>query len=470
MYLNLEKKDINAYAIIDDSNQKITYGELVLEINQFKKNLNSNRNLVFILSRNSIGSLFAYLSSYENHDVSLLLNEKIGNEILMEFIYLYSPKYIWVPSNWEFKKDFTEVYRKYDYILLDTGLESPDLNLNLSFLLPTSGSTGSPKLVRHKYGNLESNAKTVSKMFDWDDKERSICDLPMHYTMGLNVINSTLYSGGTVLLCSRNLMDKDFWKFVKAHKATNFTGVPYSYSILFRLRFHEMELPNLRTYCQGGGKLDELTFKNLVDFTENKNLRFFATFGTTETSARLSYLRPEKAKNKIGSIGKTIPNGEMFLVDENKQIIESSSAHGELVYKGPNVTMGYAYKKEDLSLGDTFNGVYFTGDLAFRDDEGFYFIEGRVSRFVKLFGHRVDLDECERILKKTLNIESACIGNDTVVVLFVEQEDNFNNIKKILSNITSLPISCFKVERIDLIPRKDNMKIDYNYLQKNNIN
>ena len=86
-------------------------------------------------------------------------------------------------------------------------------------LLTTSGSTGSPKLVRHKYGNLEANAENVAKVFSWTVDEVGICDLPMNYTMGLNVINSLLFVGASVLMIKANLMDPAFWEFIKVNGA-----------------------------------------------------------------------------------------------------------------------------------------------------------------------------------------------------------------------------------------------------------
>ena len=102
-------------------------------------------------------------------------------------------------------------------------------------------------------------------------------------------------------------------------------------------------------------------------------MKFFATFGTSETTARLAYLEPTKALEKIGSIGKAIPEGKLSLIDDAGHEIMDCEAEGELVYAGPNVTLGYALCKEDLLKGDERNGIYCTGDIARRDAEGYYF-------------------------------------------------------------------------------------------------
>ena len=147
------------------------------------------------------------------------------------------------------------MYAAYGYVLLKTAYKPYPLHESLSMLLTTSGSTGSPKLVRHKYRNLEANAENAAKAFSWTGDEVGICDLPMNYTMGLNVINSHLFAGATVLMVNANLMDPAFWKFIKDERGTSFCGVPFSYEIMRRIGFDRMDLPDLYTLAEGGGRL-----------------------------------------------------------------------------------------------------------------------------------------------------------------------------------------------------------------------
>lgn len=216
----------------------------------------------------------------------------------------------------------------------------------------------------------------------------------MNYTMGLNMLNSYLITGASLLIVKANLMDPEFWKFIIEQEGTSFTGVPFSYEVMRRIGFGKMDLPKLHTLAEGGGKLRDKMFKWLATFCKNSGNHFCATFGTSETSARMAFLNPAMSLEKIGRIGKPIPNGDLFLVDEVKN--EDGSATGELAYRGPNVTMGCAFCKEDLLKGDEFCGEYHTGDIAKRDAEGYYYIIGRKGRFLKLFGLRVSLDETDR--------------------------------------------------------------------------
>ena len=336
---------------------------------------------------------------------------------------------------------------------------------DLSFLMTTSGTTGSPKLVRHKYGNIEANAKNVAAVFGWPETERGIIDLPMQYTMGLNVINSHLYAGATVLLLEANLMNPKYWNFIKEQKGSNFTGVPFSYEILNRLRFWKMDLPYLTTMAEGGGKLSDTLFKTFADNAVEKGKRFFATFGTTETSARLAYLPPEDATTHIGSIGKAIPEGKLILVDENGKEITEADVEGELLYEGPNVTMGYATSIEDLAQDDEFCGVYETGDLAKKDADGYYYIVGRKKRFLKLFGLRVSLDQSEKIISEHFGIECACAGDDTKMKIYITDERLKEEVRQLISDKTGLKTSFFEVKVIEAIPHFESGKINYRALE-----
>ena len=284
--------------------------------------------------------------------------------------------------------------------------------------------------------------------------------------MGLNVINTHLFVGATVLLTTFNLMSAEFWDFIKVEKATNFTGVPFSYEILFRLHFERMDLPELRTLSEGGGRLTDEKFRRLAEYAQEHNKRFIASFGTTETAARLACLPSFLATQKTGSIGYAIPEGELFLLDQAGNVLSEPEAEGELCYRGPNVTMGYALKKEDLCREDDFKGVFHTGDLARRDQDGCYYITGRSSRFLKLLSYRVSLDQCERLIEEHFGIECACTGTDSCMNIYVTEQGRQKEIVDFISRKTNLFKNLFKVCQIQELPRNSSGKIQ-NKLLKN---
>ena len=219
MIFDIDKKNKLSTAIIDDSGNRLTYGDLTIFCDALKRKI-PERKLVFCLCKNTAPSLAGFLALYDNKDVSLLLNASIEKGLLDNLYNIYKPEYIWCPSNMEGIGE-TEIIEEYlGYVLYRTTNDTPALNPDLSLLLTTSGTTGSPKLVRHKYGNIEINAQNVANVFGWNTTERGICDLPMQYTMGLNVINSHLYAGATVLLLSNHLLSPLFWNFIKEQRGT----------------------------------------------------------------------------------------------------------------------------------------------------------------------------------------------------------------------------------------------------------
>ena len=241
--------------------------------------------------------------------------------------------------------------------------------------------------------------------------------------------------------------------------------MPFSYEVMRRIGFDKMDLPKLYTLAEGGGKLTDKMFKWVATYAKNSGKRFCATFGTSETSARMAFLNPNLALEKIGSIGKAIPNGELFLIDEVKN--EDGSSTGELAYRGPNVTMGYALCREDLLKDDEFCGEYHTGDISKRDAEGYYYIIGRKGRFLKLFGLRVSLDETERILKTQYpNADFVCTGDDKKMSIFTTDAGIKDSVTAFISGKTNIHNSAFKVYVIDKIPRNEYGKVKFVVLKE----
>ena len=262
MFLDLDKKEKSAIAAIDDRGASVTYGELCGFAEEFSSAI-KRRTLIFILSENSIGSFAGYVASLSGKIVPLLLSSNIDRGMLVNLITIYHPEYLWVPVRYSSEFNYRLIFKKLDYHLVRTGLKSFDLHDELSLLLPTSGSTGSPKLVRHSYLNVEVNARNVAASAVLEPEDRGIAILPMHFTMGLFVINSHLFAGARVLLMQQTLTDRGFWQFIKDQRATNLSGVPYNYEVLYRLRFFRMDLPDLRLLVQGGGKLKNELFSRV---------------------------------------------------------------------------------------------------------------------------------------------------------------------------------------------------------------
>lgn len=460
MFLNIDKQKKETLALVDNEGNRITYGQLMDLVVSIGEKI-EERSLIFNLCKNTVGSMIGYLGFVEHGSVPVTLNAKIDDKLLLNLLKIYTPAYIWTPVEEEYRFNYEKIFEMYGYVLLKTGNKPYPMNEKLQLCMTTSGSTGSPKLVRYKKGNLEANAKNVAIAFGWTKKERAICDLGMQYTMGLNVINTHLYVGATVLLTTYNILSPEFWEYIKKERGTNFTGVPFSYDIFYRLHFEQMDLPDLHTLSQGGGKLTEKRFSQLAEYAQRTGKRFIASFGTTETSARMACLPSDLATVKIGSIGRAIPEGELFLIDENGKILTDPVAEGEMCYKGPNVTMGYAVCKEDLMKDDEFNGIYHTGDLARRDEDGCYYVTGRLSRFLKLLSYRVSLDQSERLIQQEFNIECACAGTDQRMNIYITDGSKKSEVVEFISVKTGLFKNLFRVFVVPEILRNESGKVRY---------
>lgn len=468
MYLAIEKHKKESTALVDDDGNRVTYKNIFDFCRAYDRTV-KKRSLLFLLCENTAGAVLNYLACLENGIVPLLLSASIDEELLEELCQKYGPQYLCFPAaaRERYKAliaDGEMILEQYRYGIVETGAAACPMHDRLALLMSTSGSTGSSKLVRYSRENLEANARNVAKVFGWTERERPICDLPMNYTMGLNVINSHLIVGATIVLTNHNLMSPEYWNVVKKEQCTNFTGVPFSYAILTKLRIDRMNLPHLMTLAEGGGSLPENEFRKWAAYASQNGRRFFATFGTTETAARMAYLPPKLAMEKTGSIGIAIPEGELFLLDEDGKEIQEIEAQGELGYRGPNVTMGYAVCREDLRLGDVFCGEYHTGDMARRDQDGCYFIVGRKSRFIKLSGMRVSLDECENLIANKLQIENICMGRDDKMVIYITSRHQCDHVSSFISGKLKLYRSVFEVRYIEEIPRSESGKVLYRQL------
>ncbi|MCR5702217.1 MAG: AMP-binding protein [Lachnospiraceae bacterium] len=467
MYLDIDCKNRDKIAALSDNGKTITYGELV-DISKDIRELIGERNLVFVLCRNTIDSLVGYVAMAASSNVSLLLGAETDDELIEELIRTYSPQYVWEHENCSIEmlgnREVLYSYGEYNLIRYISE-DKPHLYENLALLLTTSGSTGSPKLVRQSYDNISSNAKAIASYLELDDNQKPITMLPMNYTYGLSVINSHLLVGGCILMTEYSYVQKQFWDFFKTCGATSICGVPYTYEILKKMRFFRMELPTLEYMTQAGGRLLPELHKEFAQYANERNIRFYVMYGQTEATARMSYLPPEQSLSKCGSIGIAIPGGEFSLVDENGECISDNEIVGELVYKGDNVTLGYATGPQDLAKKDEREGILVTGDMAKRDEDGYYYIVGRKKRFLKIYGNRVNMDECESMLQgKYTEMECACVGTDDHMKIYVTEQGSEDEILDYISGKTGLNRKAFEVIYISEIPKNDSGKKLYSVL------
>jgi len=446
-------------ALIEDD-EVLTYREMVEEADRVA-GIIPRRGLVLFVSDNTIASITAYVGFLRKGIVPIMAKKEISEEALAALIADYSPTAVWCSV--ERALPGKRLHEDRGHALVSTGLPSPQMDPELALLLTTSGSTGSQKYVRLSTANVESNARAIIEYLGIVPTDRAITTLPFSYSYGISIVNSHLLAGASIVLTERSLFDRGFWDMLRSRQVTTFGGVPYTYQMLKRLHFDRMDLPDLRYLTQAGGRLGEQLHEEFGRVCREKGLDFVVMYGQTEGTARLSYLPADRCLDKVGSIGIPIPGGSFELVDADGCTITDADTPGELVYRGPNVSYGYATGAADLSLGDERHGRLETGDIARRDDEGFYYIVGRRKRFLKIFGNRVNLDEVEALLAAA-GYTAACVGEDDSMMIYVEQGDRAA-VQSFVSETTGLYRGAFRVTSIEALPRNAAGKILYTELE-----
>lgn len=471
-------KFANHIAVETEQGKIITYVQLKEAADSIAAGMEPRR-FTFCLCENTIGSFVGYVAFMEHNIPTVLLDASKDSSVIGALIEHYKPTYIWKPKNshTEFLRpdgskrtkvestDHTDVILRYeDYELVKTEYDGYAIHPDVLLCLTTSGTTGSPKLVKLTEKNLRSNAESIAEYLKITEKERAITSLPMYYSFGMSVINSHLIKGATLLLTDKAVIQREFLNFLKEGKATSIAGVPYTYEMLRRLRFLKMDLPELKTMIQAGGKLNANIVKEYVEAAQSSGKEFIVMYGQTEAAPRMSYLPFNKALEKYASIGIAIPGGKLSVRDVNDQEITTPDTDGELIYEGSNVCMGYAECIDDLAKGDENHGVLHTGDVARFDWDGYFYITGRMKRFVKVWGNRCNLDATEQLVK-AITTSCACVGIDDKITIFVSKEGLETQIKDYLVEKTGLNVRAFEVRRVEEIPTLPSGKLDYQLMK-----
>ncbi|MBX9363860.1 AMP-binding protein [Streptomyces sp. WAC04114] len=335
------------------------------------------------------------------------------------------------------------------------------LHPDLALLLSTSGSTGSPKLVRLSHDNLQANAESIATYLGIDDTDRAATTLPMHYCYGLSVIHSHLLRGAGLILTEQSVSEAAFWKEFRAARGTSLAGVPYTFDLLDRVGFARMDLPHLRRVTQAGGRLAPERVARYAEFGRRSGWELYVMYGQTEATARMAYLPPHRAAEHPEAIGVAIPGGSFRLqpVDGHGPDV------GELVYSGRNVMLGYADSPADLAVGRTMEELH-TGDLARRTPDGLYQIVGRRSRFVKILGLRIDPQRIETLLEEH-GVAAYCAGDgETLAVTTLGEASGEAGTRRLIARECGLPAHTLRVRAVAELPRLASGKPDYEAVRR----
>lgn len=411
------------------------------------------RELVFCLCGPTAASIIGYLGALRAGHAVALLDANAPAELIAALIGRYRPAFVVGPESGE----RPAVHRQADA----TG---PRIAGELAVLLSTSGTTGSPKLVRLSYSNIAANASSIARYLELDGGERAILSLPIHYSYGLSVLHSHLVAGASVILTGHSIMRPEFWADAARWGATSFAGVPYSYAILERTALLRKSIPDtMRTLTQAGGRLAPQSVIELHELMRERDGRLWVMYGQTEATARISYVPPQALPDKAHTVGIPIPGGRLS-VRSGDQLVTEPDVEGELIYHGPNVMLGYAGHREELACGDTQGGELRTGDLGCFDADGFFRITGRIKRIAKVFGLRQNLDDIESVASAYGPV-AATDGGDRIV-LWREANAGIetDELRRAVARRLGLNPGAFAVRELDELPRTASGKIDYERL------
>jgi len=303
---------------------------------------------------------------------------------------------------------------KFENVIAGNHSSNPELSIDpeqLASIIYTSGSTGKPKGAMLSHRNIVANAQSICSYLSLTSDDIQMVVLPFFYVMGKSLLNTHVAVGGTVVINNKFAFPASVLNQMVTEQVTGFSGVPSTYAFLLHrspLKAYRDKLHLLRYCSQAGGHMP-ISIKTELRKTLPDHTDIFIMYGATEASARLTYLDPDYFELKMGSIGKSIPGVTLKLVGANGGKIHPGEK-GELVASGLNIMQGYWKNKEATAKVLDDNG-YHTGDIAYQDSDGFYYVTGRKDSLIKSGGHRINPQEIEDgIIDTGLVVEAAVVG------------------------------------------------------------
>ncbi|MGD9489386.1 MAG: class I adenylate-forming enzyme family protein [Calditrichaceae bacterium] len=420
--------------------QWLSYAEIELHSNKIGNYLKENGirrgDRVAILYENSFDYIIGYYGILKAGGVTVALNTETNANTLIYLLNDSGAKAI--ISNSKYSRHLVPAIRKAPYLrnvivdqddlseyndvghcsqvrLTDIYNQGNDrspsvrgIDIDLASIVYTSGSTGKPKGVMLSHLNVVSNTLSITEYLHLSPQDRIMVVLPFYYIYGKSLLNTHFYSGGSVVIDNRFAFPNVILATMQKTKVTGFSGVPSTFMILLnKSNIRKQNFESLRYLTQAGGAMAPAVQKEVAKVMAPAQL--YIMYGATEASARLSYLDPNDLPRKWGSIGKAIPNVDLFVADDKGREIPQGET-GEIVARGSNLMRGYWNDKDETNKV-LKNNLYYTGDVGKMDEEGFLFVVGRTKDIIKVGGERISAKEIEeKILEINKVHEVAVIG------------------------------------------------------------
>ena len=319
---------------------------------------------------------------------------------------------------------------------------------DLAAIIYTSGSTGEPRGVMLTHRNFVANARSIISYLALTASDRVMCVLPFYYVYGLSLLHTHLAVGGSLVIENRSAFPNVVLDAMQEHQVTGFAGVPSTFALMMhRSNLDSAALPSLRYVTQAGGAMPPARISEWLQ--RGPQADFFVMYGATEASARLTYLPPALLSRKLGSVGRAIPDVEIRVIREDGTEAPPGGV-GELVARGPNISAGYWNNPQETALRFGPLG-YRTGDLAYQDADGDFYLEGRLHDMIKVGANRVGAREIEDVLNEHPAVhEAAVVGvpNDLLgeaPVAFVALRDAIEDAENQLRAFCAARLAAYKV-------------------------
>lgn len=452
MFLEPIDLDYQRVAIIDDCGAKVTYEDLS-DLCAVVDGKIPERSLVMMFADRQADTISYYYAFHSCGHVVMPLNPDLPDDMVNLYIERYRPSYIWGTCTSEVTQG-TEVLATLSHRLVKTSYPKTPLSEDLALLLTTSGSTGNPKTVRLSKSNLTCNAEAFVDAISLRNTDRGIVSLPIFYTYGLAICHMHFFVGATLLLSEKKVYEAEFQDFIARELVTDLHGVPYIYECLDNSCFFDHLPTTLRILTMGGGKSNSILHAKLSRLAREKCIGFFAMYGQTEGTTILTKVPDDQDQNEQGCIGVPALGMSAFIDEETS----------ELCFRGSSVCLGYAESWNDLCLGDKNKGLLKTGDTARIDDQGRIYLTGRLRRFIKIKGVRINLDDIETYIEDYLGLNNVCVGNDDSLNCYIVNPSQLNIIAEQISYRFKISRSRIIVHSIPCIPHNAQGKIDYSKL------
>ena len=441
MFEKVLKRNNYSIALINPYTKKdYSYSNIYSFKLKFEKNF-KNKSVVLLISSNTIFSILSYVSLISsNRDIIIiLLDESIKLEFIKKTIQKYKPNY--VLTNKKININKYQIKTKIeDYIIFENKtVKNENLNFLNKLLIPTSGTTGNPKMVRLSHENLNQNSLSIIKSLRIKKKDTAITTMPMSYSYGLSILNTHLICNSRIVVCRDSIANKKFWECFSKYRVTNLNGVPKFYEFLNKLKFENFNIKSLKYITQAGGNLDIKIKKYLYEISKKHNFLFYVMYGLSEASPRVSILNVTKNKKKIKSVGKPIPGVEVNIKKKNKK-------KGFIEILGKNISLGYSKSINDLKKSNENNYKFISEDIGYLDKDNFLFISNRLNKISKIFGLRIDLNDFEKKLSE-FGFKCECLSSDRFIFINTQNVLDKGKIINVINKYFGINKNFIKVNK-----------------------